>query len=73
MQVSYPVLAGSLPEQVAYRRASNAGRALTETHFSTLNQRAEELAQALADNSGEWSQPSQKPKPSPARPKRSVA
>jgi chromosome partitioning protein len=72
-QAGYPVLAGSLPEQVAYRRASDEGRALTETRFSSLNQRAEELAQSLVDQIGERSQAAQQPKASPARAKRSVA
>jgi chromosome partitioning protein len=72
-QAGYPVLAGSLPEQVAYRRASDEGRALTETRFSTLNQRAEELAQALVDKIGERSPTGRKPKPAPTRTKRSVA
>lgn len=52
-QAGYAVLAGAVPEQVAYRRASDEGRALTETRFSTLNQRAEELAQAMVDQIGE--------------------
>jgi len=52
-QAGYAVLAGTVPEQVAYRRASDEGRALTETRFSTLNQRAEELAQAMVDKIGE--------------------
>jgi chromosome partitioning protein len=72
-QAGYPVLAGSLPEQVAYRRASDEGRALTETRFPTLNQRAEQLAQALVDKIGERNSSAQKPKPTPARTKRSVA
>jgi chromosome partitioning protein len=45
----YPVLAGAIPEQVAYRRASDEGRALTETRFASLNGRAEELAQCMVD------------------------
>jgi chromosome partitioning protein len=72
-QTGYPVLAGSLPEQVAYRRASDEGRALTETRFPTLNQRAEELAQALVDTIGEISKQSQESNAAPARTKRSVA
>jgi chromosome partitioning protein len=45
----YAVLPGALPEQVAYRRASDEGRALTETRFKTLNNHAEELAQGMVD------------------------
>jgi chromosome partitioning protein len=48
-QSGYTVLSGELPEQVAYRRASDEGRALTETRFKTLNTHAEELAQAMVD------------------------
>jgi chromosome partitioning protein len=49
----YPVLAGSVPEQVAYRRASDEGRALTETRFPSLNSRAEELAQCIVNKISE--------------------
>jgi chromosome partitioning protein len=52
-QSGYPVLPGAIPEQVAYRRASDEGRALTETRFVSLNSRAEELAQAMVDKIGE--------------------
>jgi chromosome partitioning protein len=45
----YKVLSGSIPEKIAYRRASDEGRALTETRFPTLNQRAEKLAQSIID------------------------
>jgi chromosome partitioning protein len=48
-QAGYSVLPGTLPEQVAYRRASDEGRALTETRFTSLNERAEELAQGIVD------------------------
>ena len=40
---------GSLPEQTAYRRASDQGRALIETPFPTLKKRAEEVAQGIID------------------------
>lgn len=42
-EAGYEVLAGALPEQVAYRRASDTGRAATETRFLSLNKRAETL------------------------------
>jgi chromosome partitioning protein len=48
-QAGYTVLPGALPEQVAYRRASDEGRALSETRFASLNERAEELAQGIVD------------------------
>lgn len=45
----YEILPGALPEKVAYRRASDQGRALTETRYESLNHRAEKLAQAMVD------------------------
>jgi chromosome partitioning protein len=48
-QAGYTVLAGEIPEKIAYRRASDEGRALTETRFSTLNQRGDRLAQSVID------------------------
>ncbi|MBM3546930.1 MAG: ParA family protein [Alphaproteobacteria bacterium] len=48
-RAGYSVLAGYLPEKVGYRRASDEGRAATETRFPSLNQRADELAQAVVD------------------------
>ena len=42
----YFVLVGSIPERTAFRRASDAGRCLTETPFDSLNQYADKLAQA---------------------------
>jgi chromosome partitioning protein len=48
-RAGYRVLPGYLPEKVGYRRASDEGRAATETRFPSLNQRADELAQAMVD------------------------
>ncbi|MSP49949.1 MAG: hypothetical protein EXQ95_11580 [Alphaproteobacteria bacterium] len=48
-RAGYHVLPGYLPEKVGYRRASDEGRAATETRFPSLNQRADELAQAVVD------------------------
>jgi chromosome partitioning protein len=45
----YRVLTGSIPEKIAYRRASDEGLALTETRFPSLNQRADKLAQSIVD------------------------
>lgn len=45
----YAVLAGELPEKTGYRRASDEGRAVTETRYATLNERAEALAQSVVD------------------------
>jgi chromosome partitioning protein len=51
----YAVLAGELPEKTAYRRASDEGRAATETRYATLNERAEALAQSIVDRMTEMS------------------
>jgi chromosome partitioning protein len=48
-EAGYEVLEGAMPEQVAYRRASDEGRAATETRFSSLNKRAETLAQSIVN------------------------
>ena len=45
----YEVLAGSLPEKTAYRRASDAGKAVSEVSYLSLRVRAEEVAQAIID------------------------
>ena len=45
----YAVLAGALPEKAGYRRASDEGRAATETRFQSLNQAAEWIAQGIVD------------------------
>ena len=45
----YEVLAGSLPEKTAYRRASDAGKAISEVSYLSLRVRAEEVAQAIID------------------------
>lgn len=54
-EAGYVVLTGTVPEKVAYRRASDEGRALTETRFPSLNQRAEEVAQGLVDTISQFS------------------
>jgi chromosome partitioning protein len=45
----YQALPGTIPEKIAYRRASDEGRTLTETRFPTLNERGDQIAQAVAD------------------------
>jgi len=45
----FAALAGSIPERPAYRQAQNLGLAITETRFSQLNQRADELLQNVVD------------------------
>ena len=49
-EAGYKVLSGSIPEKIAYRRASDAGRALTETRFPSLNGRTDELAQSIINH-----------------------
>jgi len=48
----YEVLAGSIPERVAYRHALNRGQALTETGESSLNKRADALMEGLLEKVG---------------------
>jgi chromosome partitioning protein len=48
-EAGYRVLIGYIPEKIAYRRASDAGLALTETRFPSLNDRADKLAQSVID------------------------
>ena len=45
----YRTIAGEVPERIAYRRASDAGRTVTETNYQTLNQRADTTAQSIID------------------------
>ena len=40
---------GAMPEKTAYRRASDTGRAPTETWFASLNKKADELVQSIID------------------------
>jgi chromosome partitioning protein len=48
-EAGYEVLDGYLMERAAYRIAQNAGLAITETKFKTLNNRADALIQSLID------------------------
>ena len=48
-KAGYFLLKGSLPERTGYRRASDTGRAATETSFASLNNRAGELSQSIVD------------------------
>jgi len=48
-KAGYTVLNGEIPERTAYRRASDEGRALSETPHPTLRVRAEQLAQSIID------------------------
>lgn len=63
-EAGYDVLPGSIALQDEYVRASDEGKALTETRFQSLNARAEEVIQAMVDKisqlSGESGQESKK-------------
>lgn len=48
-QGGYHCLKTTLPEKTAYRRASDEGRALTETRFASLKARADALVQEVVD------------------------
>jgi chromosome partitioning protein len=48
-EAGYTVLEGALLERPAYRQAQNAGRAITETPFGALRERADRLIQCLID------------------------
>jgi len=46
-QAGYHILDGAIPEKVGYRRASDEGRAATESRFASLNEKADALAQSI--------------------------
>lgn len=48
-EAGYTTLDGSIPERPAYRRAQDAGYAVTETSYATLNKKADVLIQSLID------------------------
>ena len=48
-EADYAVLDGDVPFSTAYGIAHDAGKALTETPYPTLNERAERLAQSIVD------------------------
>ena len=52
-EAGYTVLDGCLHERPAYRKAQNTGRAVTETSFRNLNEKADALIQALIDRVGD--------------------
>jgi len=45
----YHLLDGMMPERVGYRRASDVGKAATETAHRSLNEKADELVQVIMD------------------------
>ena len=50
---SHHLLDGHLLEKTGYRRASDAGRCVTETTFFGLNEKADYLAQSIIDRANE--------------------
>ena len=52
-QAGYTVLEGDVSVSTAYGSASDQGRAITETSFRTLNERASKLAQSIIDRMAE--------------------
>ena len=48
-KAGFRVLPGEVPERTGYRRASDAGRAATETRHPELNRRADLVVQSIAD------------------------
>jgi chromosome partitioning protein len=55
-EAGYPVLGGEVPVSTAYGAASDAGRAITETSFRSLNRRASKLAQSVIDRMADMAQ-----------------
>ena len=48
-KAGFRVLSGEVPERTGYRRASDSGRAVTETRHPELNKRADCVVQSIAD------------------------
>ena len=53
IQAGYHVLDGEVPVSTAYGTASDQGRAITETSFPSLNEKASRLAQSVIDRMAE--------------------
>ena len=52
-EAGYEVLAGAIPEKIAYREAQNRGHAITETKSDKLNALADALMEALLEKVAE--------------------
>ncbi len=48
-RTGFKTLEGDIPEKTAFRRAIREGKAVSETPFRTLNERAEKLAQSIVN------------------------
>ena len=55
-KAGYEVLDGALPERTGYRRASDQGRAVSETTHPSLREKAERVAQSIVDFVGHCTQ-----------------
>ena len=47
------LLDGTIPEKTSYKWASDTGRAVTETHYASLNEKADKVAQSIVDRIGQ--------------------
>ena len=45
----HEVLNGNIPEKTGYRRAMDEGKTITETNYSSLNERADEVIQSVVN------------------------
>ena len=61
-EAGYFVLGGDIPQKDEYVRASDKGKALTETRFASLNAKAEQVAQRIVDRITELTDSRQTPK-----------
>jgi chromosome partitioning protein len=52
-EAGYEVLRGAISEQVGYRQALNRGQGLTETNEKSLNEKADDLLEALLEKIAE--------------------
>lgn len=52
-QAGYVILEGEVSVSTAYGSASDQGKAITETSFRTLNERASKVAQSVIDRMAE--------------------
>jgi chromosome partitioning protein len=48
-QTPYKILDGNIPFRAAYKAAMDQGKALTETPFKTLKEKADQIAQSIID------------------------
>jgi chromosome partitioning protein len=56
LDAKFLLLKGAIPEKTAYRKASDLGKALTETPFESLNNAASEVVQSVVDKLNSISQ-----------------